>query len=425
MQEIIALSKHHRLLISSILAFASLIVFYYPTTTVSLDLFHYDDLMLMGRLNELNDIHATFNYIFSFYYYKFRPVANLQYVIEHFFFANNYNAYLLYNICLVLVLNYIFLLFIYEKTGLFVCLLISLVMVTSRFITYPIWNITGSFETLAAIIFLQIVFFVFSDIKASKKRLIFLALMLIFTSERYLPFLVALPIIYHYKNSLDDFIVSILKVGKYSIAILMAYVCFRYSMGIPIFIGTTDDNILESFSGARFFSHVLKAYSEIFGFSVGPKYLTGFEFIDWVPFSVLLTNTLYICGFFISLFLCVVSLYYFIFKCYVIQKSTLGLNLICLVLIMAASVTFRLELRWLLPSYLMLLLLFSYNRSYIKCIDGYFNIRLFDRTLFFTIIFLSIIYNVYYAIFFRRGLYFAEKQHDASIIQYLWSLVHE
>jgi hypothetical protein len=208
--------------------------------------------------------------------------------------------------------------------------------------------------------------------------------------------------------------------AKYSAAILMTYFAFRYSLGMPLIVGTQTDIVIESFSVYNFTSHVIKAYGEILGFSVGPTYLTGFEFASWVPFDMLLNNTVYIRGFFISLFLLIVSVYYFIFKCCVTQKTVLGFNIICLMLILAASITFRLELRWLLPSYLMLLLIFCSFRSFGKCDDASFNIRLFDRVIFFSFILLSVMNNVYYYMFFRRGLYFAEKLHDTSIIVSLW-----
>jgi hypothetical protein len=117
-----------------------------------------------------------------------------------------------------MILNYIFLQFIKEQSVV-VCIMLSLVLVTSKLLIYPVWNITGSFETLAAILFLLIVLTTFSDV-SSKNRLIILSLMLICTSERYLPFLVALPVIYHYKNSQNNFITSIWYGLKYAAVIV-------------------------------------------------------------------------------------------------------------------------------------------------------------------------------------------------------------
>jgi hypothetical protein len=376
----------------------------------------------MGKLNNLNDFHAVLNFIFSFEYYKFRPVSYLQYVIEYLFFGNNYNGYVFYNICLVMILNYIFLQFIKEQSVV-VCIMLSLVLVTSKLLIYPVWNITGSFETLAAILFLLIVLTTFSDV-SSKNRLTILSFMLICTSERYLPFLVALPVIYHYKNSQDNFITSIWYGLKYAAVILLAYFVFRYSFGVPLIVGTQTDNVIESFSGIRVFTNTIKAYVEIFGFSDGPMYLTGFEFVDWVPFGVLRKNSLYINGLYISSLLFVVSLYYFVFKCYFFKKETFLYNIISLILIIAASITFRLELRWLLASYLMLLILFTQSTHQLGPNESNFNLRGFDRTLFYTFIFLSIIYNVYYAVHFRHALYFAEKLHQASIFTSLASFLH-
>lgn len=418
------ISTDYKVIVCSLFALVILVVFYYPVATLPLDFFHNDDARLMAELNNLDNFRSTINFIFSLEFFKFRPISNLQYVMENLFFANNLKAYLIYNIFLVVALNYIFLQFFYKKQSLFVCILITLVIVTSRLFNYSIWNITGSFETLAAIIFLLIVFFLVefaNDKKTSIKRLIFLGLMLIFTSERYLPFLVMLPVLYHYLNSNESFYKSIFKGAIYSVAILMIYLIFRKLMQVPFVVGTQTDDISTSFSVLRFCEHILRAYLEIFSFTLGPRYLTGFEFPVWVPFNALVANKVWIIGFFISIFILLLSVYYFFFKCFIKEKTTLVINLISLGLVMAASITFRLELRWLLAPYLMILLFFVSNRTaLVNCKVGVFNVRMFDRTLFFSIVFLTIIYNSYYAIFFRRELYFAEKLQDASLINHLW-----
>lgn len=298
--------------------------------------------------------------------------------------------------------------------------MLSLILGSSKFLVYSVWNITGSFETLSAIIFLLIVFLIYNVNISAKKTLVFLALLLILTSEKYLPFLLALPIVYYYNRSPQNIFKSIIVGIKYSLAILVAYFAFRYFSGIPLLVGTQTDNISESFSALRFFSHVLKSYLEIFGFSLGPKYLTGFEFVDWVPFNVLINDSIYIWGFFISVSLFIISLYYFLFKFYIKRKAVFVFNLIGFLLILAASITFRVEVRWLLPSYLMLLLLFSTCKSFETCDAECFNINLFDRTLFVSIVFFTILNDFYYAVFFRRGLYFAEKLHDSSIVAFFW-----
>ena len=212
--------------------------------------------------------------------------------------------------------------------------------------------------------------------------------------------------------------------GKYSIAILLIYFIFRYSLGMPLIVGTQTDNIVESFSVNKFSFHVIKSYGEIFGFSVGPKYLTGFEFVSWLPFNIVLKNTVYICGFFISFFLTAISVYYFFFKLFVKEKLVLLLNIICLLLIFSASITFRLEMRWLVPSFLMYLILLSSFRPFVKRNSDVFNIQLFDSMLFYSFILLSILSNFYYAIFFRRDVYFAGPLHDASILVFLKSLMN-
>lgn len=408
--------KSNKLYLSMLVSFAILILLYYPSLGVALNYFHNDDLVLIGRLSNLTDFHSAINFVFSFDSLKFRPIANLLYLIEYFIFTDRYNSYILFNIGLILIVNYIFLLFIYEKESLLVCLVLSLVLVSSKFFTYSVWNITGSFESLAAIFFLLIIFSIYSNGRVGGKTLVFLSLLLILTSERYLPFIVALPIIHYFNYSEKNFFTSTLFKVKYAIAIAITYFAFRYFSGIPLIVGTQTDNVVESFSGVQFLLHIAKSYSEIFGFSIGPKYLTGFEFVDWVPFNVLIKDSIYIRGFFLGLSLSAISLYYFLFKSCTKEKTIFLFNLIGFVLILAASITFRLELRWLLPSYLMLLLIFSIHSSFDKCDGSHFNVRLFDRMLFVSVISLSLLNNIYYAIYLRRSLYFAEKLHDASFV---------
>lgn len=410
--------KSKKLYLSMFVSFAALMILYYPTSGVALNYFHNDDLLLIGRLNNLTDFHSAINFVFNIDWFKFRPVSNFMYLVEYYIFSDHYNLYILFNIGLVLIVNNIFLLFVYEKENLLVCLMLSLMLVSTKFFTYSVWNITGSFEGLAAILFLLIVLSIFSSDGASGKNLVFLSLLLILTSERYLPFIAFLPVLVYWKKSEKNFLVSVLLKTQYAVAILFGYFFLRYFLDMPLIVGTQTDNVIESFSVAKVLFHIVESYSEIFGFSIGPKYLTGFEFVDWVPFNVLINDSIYIRGFFIGLSLSAVSLYYFLFKSFIKNKSVFLFNLIGFILIMAASITFRLELRWLLPSYLMLLLLFSTFSSFDRNDDGYSNVRSFDRTLFISVISLSLLHNIYYAIYLRRSLYFAEKLHDASFVAF-------
>ena len=410
--------KNKNYYLSMLFSFATLIFLYYPISDITLSYFHNDDLLLIGRLNNLSNLNQAINFIFNIEYFKFRPIANLIYLIEYYAFSDNYNFYIIFNICLVLLANHIFLLFFVQEKKLLTCIFLSLILVSTKFYLYTIWNITGSFEGVAIILFLLIVRTLFSNVETLGKRLIFLSLLLILTSERYLPFITLLPVLAYWKKSDKVMFWSVLLKAKYSAVILSCYFAFRYLVGMPLIVGTQTDDVIESFSITRVFFHVIRSYSEIFGFSIGPKYLTGFEFVDWVPFNVLINDPIYIYGFIIGLLLLIFSFYYYIFKSFVGNKSVFLLNFIGFILIMAASITFRLELRWLLPSYLMLLLLFSTHSSVGSGDGKYSDVFTFNRTLFISVISLSVLHNIYYAIFLRRSLYFAEKLHDASFVSF-------
>ena len=98
------LLKNHKLYVPIIFSFVILIFLYYPASTLTLEHFHNDDTLLMGRLNGLNDFHSTVSFIFNVESFKFRPIANLQYFIEYIIFFNNYNTYVFYNIFLILII---------------------------------------------------------------------------------------------------------------------------------------------------------------------------------------------------------------------------------------------------------------------------------------------------------------------------------
>lgn len=408
--------NYWKIYIPILLSFAALFFLYYPVVTVDVTYFHNDDLLLLNKLAAVENFNSLINFLFNVENYKFRPIANLQWLIEYGIFGRASKAYIVYNIVLVLVVNYIFLLFFYQKSHFIVCMVLSLLLASSKFFTYSIWNITGSFESLAVILFLTMIWLVYSKSDLSKFWFFVLACLLIFTSERYLPFVVVFPIVYGYFYSSHNFLKAVLNNFKYSIIVLIIFVSLRYFLGLPILVGTQTTNVIDGFSISRFFLHFFKAYVELFGVSIGPKYLSGFEFVDWVPFSVLMDNSVYMRGLFIGFGLLVISVYYLLFRMCVGNKDIFIFNFIGFILILAASITFRVELRWLLPSYLMLLLIFSERLNFDIFDSNGSNLMRFDRALFYSFVSFSLLSNINYAIYYRRSLYFAERLHDGSFL---------
>ncbi len=390
------------LVISLLFSLSALLFFYFPTTQLDISFFHNDDFLLINKLNSLSDSSSVFKYIFNIDAYKFRPISNLQYYFEHYFFQGNFTYYIYYNIFLVLSINFILLLCIGNLVNLLQSVLISLALVTSKFLVYPLWNITGSFESLAVIFFLLLVFLVTnSKFRATKYKFILVTLLLIFTSERYLPFLCVLPIILEYKktHSLQKSIYS--KIYS-SLAIFSAFVLLRYLLNIPLIVGAEVDNVLNTFSPLRFIFHLSKSYIEILGASIGPRYLTGSEFLYWVPLPA--WPTFYKISTFCSVILIFSSFYYFFFKNNF--RRFLTFNSFILIMAIAASVTFRLELRWLIPCYIILLLILATNIKELPFSKKSPNLNI---KFFYVYIIFLLVYNLIYQIYFKGSIYFAGK----------------
>jgi len=375
-----------------------LFIIYMPISMIDISYFHDDDGRLLNDLDKIKSFSEFIGYIINTNSFKFRPIANLQYLFEYFIFKDNLNLYIAYNIFLIQIIIYYFLRIIYFG-GLLLLLAFTFIIGTSKFVVYPIWNITGSFESLSAIFFIIIMFETLRN-KGNDLRITFLSIALILTSEKYLPFIIFLPFALQFENPSPKWFRAIF----YSFLVLVLYALLRLSLGVPILVGTQTDSLVNSFSFNQFFLHISKSIIELLGFSSGPRYLTGFEFVDWVPFQQIYTNGIYFRGLMIGLVLSITTFYFFLYMSFFPDKKY-AIKLASLIsLMMAASITFRLELRWLLPSYLCLLLILATGKEQMA---GFNN--LFYNFLMTSFIILSLSNNLYYFSHFRSSLYFAGR----------------
>jgi len=402
-----------------ILSFVAACVLYLPVRLITLDFFHDDDARLIGELSHVTDFGSASGFIFGTEAYKFRPMANLQYLIEYFLFSDNYIWYVLYNIVISSVLVFLFLLFFYKKSGILKCSTLALVLISSKFLIYSIWNITGSFEGLSAILFLAVLLLLYRGCQAPWK-LGALVIVLLLTNERYLPFCIVVPFFYICSTSGYRNLSCFVKAVGYSVLLVAIYVSMHYVLNMPVIVGTQTDNVLHSFEFSRFIQHIFASYAELFGFSIGPRYLTGLDLITWVAPKDLLGNPQYVLSLFLSFILFCFCFYYWVFKNYIIDRAVLGFNCVCFLMVAAASITFRLELRWLLPSFLAILLIYAACGDFRASQSANFRASAFDRTLFVVVIILLLAYNFNYAAYCRESLNFAAKLHSASIFASLF-----
>jgi hypothetical protein len=395
---------------------------YYPVHSVSLSSFHNDDTRLIQAMSSIKNIPDIFSFIFDISIFKFRPLANFNYLIEYQLFGNFYPGYIAYNIALMAISAGLFFMIISKYLNNLGRYFILLTFLTSRFFTYSLWNITGSFETVALILFLLIIYLVMNRPDNDRKSLICIILLgisLILTNERYLGFLIVLPLMAkdYFLNGIyfNSFIKKIICLTF----ILLSYILLRLSLHVPIFVGTQTDNIAESFSLERIIGYFIKAIFEVLGFSSGPKYLTGFEFVSWAPIATWPNSLLIVTS--VSIFLTALSLNN-LFS--IIKRNNLGLFVALFAMLLSASITFRLEMRWLAPAYTLLLILFaSHGESLFLSLRKSGSIQisqpLWLRLHFSLILVLTFVINLYYAIHLRGNLYFAGELSKSSLFKFI------
>jgi hypothetical protein len=399
-----------------------LFLFYYPEHNIGLSHFHSDDQRLIQAMTSLKNTPDFYHFIFDVSNFKFRPLANFNYLIEYQLFGNFYPGYIAYNIALMAISASLFFIIISKYLNNLGRYFILLTFLTSRFFTYSLWNITGSFETVALILFLLIIYLVMNRPDNDRKSLIWIILLgisLILTNERYLAFLIVLPLMAkdYFLNGIN--FNSFIKKIIYSTLILLSYILLRLSLYVPIFVGTQTDNIAESFSLERIIGYFIKAIFEVLGFSSGPKYLTGFEFVSWAPISAWSNSLLILTS--VSIFLTALS-FNNLFS--IIKKNNLGLLVAFLAMLLSASITFRLEMRWLAPAYTLLLILFaSHGGSLFLSWSKSGSIQicqpLWLRLHFSLILVLTFVTNLYYAIHLRGNLYFAGELSKSSLFKFI------
>jgi hypothetical protein len=395
---------------------------YYPAHNIGLSYFHSDDQRLIQAMTSLKNIPDTFSFIFDLSCFKFRPLAIFNYLVEYQLFGNYYSGYIAYNIALMAISAGVFFMIVGKYLNNLGRLLILLTFLTSRFFTYSLWNITGSFETVALILFLLIIYLVMNRPDNDRKSLIWIILLgisLIITNEQYLGFLIVLPLMSksYFLNGIN--FNSFIKKIMYSTLILLSYILLRLSLHVPIFVGTQTDNIAESFSLERIIGYFIKAIFEVLGFSSGPKYLTGFEFVSWAPIATWSNSLLILTS--VSLLLtglCLNNLFS------IVKKTNLSLLIAFFAMLLSASLTFRLEMRWLAPAYVLLLILFASHGgslflSRYKSGSIQKSQPLWLRLHFSLILVLSLVINLYYAIHLRGSLYFAGELSKASLFKFI------
>jgi len=306
---------------------------------------------------------------------KFRPVFNLIIFGLFKLFGPNIWLFGIFNLLLNFLISVIlFNMFRKISGNLYISACLCAVFMASRFAYYNISQVLGIMEATALLLAIFVVYYLWEYINQGNLisfviSFIFFTL-LIFTHERYMGlmflYLVALILTGVNRKNLLLLAASILPVAL--------NLCLKiFILKIRAFDGTGGVPIQQSFNFKQFFEFILSSWMYIFGINAGPTYLNGISSKN-VPLYI---NILIV----LAIFCLLILLGVFVLSIYRDNKKTVLIRWKNIILffsfifsaILAASVTFRLEMRWLYAPFIGLLFLVAYisevilsRRTFIK-----------------------------------------------------------
>jgi len=364
------------------LIFFSLLLLYLPIELVDFSMHHDDDRRWIDNiLSNANSIKDYIDWIFMQVAAKFRPVTQLGYLISWKLSIINHNLIFLVNILMLSFASFIlFLIYVekenhdqiyenrYQKIILF--LLISFAFATLRFHYYGIYNLAGLKEMLGLVIsslFLYLIIKQKFDLNKNSQYSIFINSliiynMLMYSHEIWLPFIFLLPAIKFF-----EFIFNITKINFKiflfylipSVATLFLFIILKTLISNVIFVGLGPcPDLIHEFDPRRTFNQFGYSLQELMGFNGGPTYLNGDDYES----AIKSWGKSRIPVYFFPLFL--ISCFIFFRNIYKNFKNPffLGIFSIMLLSVLAASSTCRLEMRFFLPSSLLLFLILFYQK---------------------------------------------------------------
>ena len=422
------LTRHHYIDASFILVLTGIsFVFLVPIFDVQIDdLFNDDIHLIMGLQNGFGE-QGFLNWAFYADHFKLRPVTKTFYLINYLIFGDFIQGYLIVNWLLILGLCIYLFIMIRQVGPNSLAFIAALAIVTSRFMIYPAWNITGSFEILASLFFLRSLQIILSGEKKSIELAIFATLM-IFTAERTLPVVASLPFFYLYlrQQKIIPSPAFVARTAGMGVLIMISYLAMRAALELPMIVGTNTDPVMTTFEIGRFLNHMRLGLLETFGTSLGPVYLTGFQLATWVPFEQQSQGDQLIYA--ASLTLVALGGLVVLVRTLIAPRPSLVFIGLILATVAAASVTFRVELRWLLPGVLILALLAG-SSNYMPRAEGYgspqvdrsgiFGTKPIDyvaNTIAYGYFIWFVLVNCWLSSNTRQGYYFSNSFHENTIL---------
>ncbi len=318
--------------------------------------FAFNDDVALWHIFDVNR-NSSLNFILDTSYNKFRPVFLSTYFIISSLIGNKIWLFgifnLMFNFFIALIL---FLIFKKISKNILVAFCLSVTFILSRFAYYDITQSLGLMEAMALLTSIVMFFLLWLYQNTKLKKYFWLSL-LTFTSlllihERFIVLICLYAFILLFSKPNRK------KIYLFGISALPVIIIW----GIKIFIlkirpldGTGGTDILQTFNLPTFFKLFFSGWMYLFEINAGPTYLNGIS-MDLVPGNIRVL--IFIAN------LCLLTLFTIYFKLILNNKKSI-INFLfffsfIFLTLLAASVTFRLEMRWLYVPFTGLLLVVAH-----------------------------------------------------------------
>jgi hypothetical protein len=306
--------------------------------------------------------HNFFGFIFNTGANKFRPVFLSVFFVVLSLIGNKIWLFGVFNLLFnFFIATLLFFLFRKISKSLIVSLCLGAAFILSRFAYYNITQALGLMEAMALLFSIITIYLLWRYLNTENIKYFWASLavftMLIFTHERFITILgvyfVLFLVLGLKRKNILLFLIS-------TIPVILSFILKLFVLQIRALDGTGGTNILQTFSISGFIQTFLSGWLYLFGINAGPTYLNGIS-SEGVPLNINNLNSIgNIC---LSLIIIIFGLSVFKSKKILLNNNVKNFLLFftfIFVTLIAGSITFRLEMRWLYVPFVGLLFLLAY-----------------------------------------------------------------
>ena len=285
-------------------------------------------------------------YIFLFKYFEMLG-TDISQVVNFNFHIYSFVVSVVYFVCRSIKINR----FLSFSAVIFLCII--------NFNYYEIYQVIGFIEGFTMMFSLIILSLSIKNLNADKKYFIFYSsfisiiyLLMVFTHERYFP-IILIPILSGALNKKINNKTKIVFYITYIIEILFFFIIRFYHLGILVPRGTDSSNLIEKFDLGRSFLFIFHQIMYILGINLGPEYLCAvninnadLDMIVLIILSALAVITTIVCY----------IIYSIKNKNNIFYKIDIRIDILFILYIflciLQSSLTIRVELRFILSSFI-------------------------------------------------------------------------